>query len=611
MAKSTSHPSEQVLRLIDAALDLQQAGEGAHALEVLSRAQEQAPDYAPIPLLIGLAHRGAGRLGEAEESLRQAIELDSEQAEAIQSLGLLLASQARPSEAVQLLKRHAELKPDDPITLKALGAELARLGRQEEAVRLLEDAWRKTQSAEVGITYGRYLIRVGQREQAEQVLCRVAEATPEPRPLVEWAYALVLLERHEEALQILHRIVAIAPSFDRAWRGMSGCHLALGQRSKALETAERALAIDDRHYRNWLAKTNALLGLGRYAEMLEAAQSGIECVPPGDAEARPVLQELQLRLAEALLQLNRMDEALVQLDELRHQFPTVERFTRIHASVLNSLGRPGDALRVLDEAREAGLPVDGTLAPLRYETLHLSGKPEEAWTFVRPMLTTQTESRLRVLGDVGLSLYVEGRIKAARAVFEQLHTFAPDVSRFACNLGFILTGEGELPDAEQCFLRALEMPDSTELRPLLLANLGYSYLIQDDHPRADEYLQQATSLATGEEEAILRVAYWHEGQVVPGCTPHPTRFLPVRMAANANLVTLALAQGQIEEAEVLARQIVEEVSDDPLGYEMLGWVLHAEGKFDETRKAWEQGLGRAEDPEEREALAQWLESLTE
>jgi len=599
-----------VLKLIDAALDLQQAGEGPYALEVLLRAQEQAPDYAPISLLMGLIHRDAGRLEEAEASLHRAIELDSEQAEAIQSLGLLLASQARSPEAVQLLKRHAELQPDNSITLKALGTELARLGRQEEAVRLLEEAWRKTHSTEVGITYGRYLIRVRQWEQAEQVLRQVAQAEPEPKPLVERAYAMVLLEQHEEALQVLHQIVAIAPAFDRAWRGMSGCYLALGQRSKALETAKRALAIDDRHYRNWLAKANALLGLGRYSEMLRAAQRGIECVSPDDAEAMPVLQELGLRQVEALLQLGRTDEALAQLDELRHRFPTVERLTRTHILVLNNLERPEETLRVLDETREASLPMEGSLAPLRYEALHLMGKPDEAWAFIRPLLATHVENRLHVLGNVGLSLYVREKIAVARAVFEQLQAFAPDVPRFACNLGFILTGEGELLDAEQCFLRALEMPDSAELRSLVSANLGYLYLVQGDYPKADEHLQRAASLATGEEEAILRVAYWREGQVVSGYTPHPTRFLPVRIAANANLVTLALAQGQTDKAEELAQQIIGEEPDLSLGYAVLGSALLARNLPGETQQAWEQALEHAEEPEEQETLTQWLEKLS-
>jgi tetratricopeptide (TPR) repeat protein len=567
------------------------------------------PDYAPLSLLIGLAYRDAGRLEEAETSLRRAIELDPEQAEAIQSLGLLLASQGRSPEAVQLLKRHAELEPANPITLKALGAELISLGREEEAIRLLEAAWEKSQTTEAGITYGRFLIRIGQVERAEMVLRQLAEAMPNPKPLMEWAYALVLLEHLEEALQVLHRILDIDPSFDRAWRGMSVCYLGLGQFSKALEAAERALAIDGCHYRNWLSKANALLKLGHYTEMLESAHKGVKCVPPEDPEAMPVLQELQLREIEALFNLRRMDEALEHLDRLRRQFPTDERFAYMQISTLNSFGRSEDALRVLEEAREAGLSMDGNLAPLYYETLHLLRRANEAKAFIEPMLVTHTEQRLNVLAEIGISLYMRGQVNAATAVFEQLRAFAPDVARFISNLGFILVGEGKLAEAEQCFLQALETPDSDEWRHIVLANLGYLYLVQDNLIRTEECLREAASLATEEDQAILRVAYWHDGKVLPDELAHPSVLMPVRAGAHANLVTLALAQGQMKEAATLARQMIKEDPSAPWGQKMLGLVLRTKGDFDKARQAWESALRYAASPEEARVIERWLEDL--
>jgi tetratricopeptide (TPR) repeat protein len=603
----TSSPDERVLRLIDAALELQEAGEFTRALEILRDAQSQAPDYAPIHVLMGLTYRQSGKLEEATASLQQATELDPDQPEAIQSLGLLLATQRRSREAVKWLKRHAELQPRDSVTLKALGAELARLGRQDEGEHILGQAWRETQDTEVGITYGRYLIRIGRWEQAEKVLRQVAETTPQPKPLVEWAYAQVLLERCEEALQVLQQILEIDPSFDRAWRGVSTCNTSLGQFAEALEAANRALAIDDKHCRNWLAKANALMSLGRHAEVLEAAQTGAKYVPPDDAEARPVLLELRLREVEALFQLESTDEALAYLEELKSQFPTEERFVHLHVSVLYHLERWEDVLHVLDGARDAGLPLYENLAPLRYEVLHILDRAEEAWGFIQPMVASQKE-QLQALGDVGVSLYVKGKIRAARAVFEQLHTFAPEVGRFACNLGFILTGEGEPPEAEARFLRALEAPDSQEIRPLVLVNLGHLYLIQSEYGKAKTLLEQAASLA-GDEGAILRIAYWQEDRVVSDELAYPPRSLPVQTAANANLVTLALAQGQTKEAETVAKQMISDSPDSPWGYEMLGWVRRTEGKYAEARVAWESAFQGVTRSQEQEVIEGWLQSL--
>jgi tetratricopeptide (TPR) repeat protein len=605
-----STPSEKVLRLMDAALDLQRAGERARALEILEQVQEQAPDYAPLHLLIGLAYRDAGQLEEAEAGLRRAIELDPEQTEAIQSLGLLLATQGRSTDAVKWLKRRAELQPYDSVTLKALGAQMARLDRQEEAVKLLEEAWKNTESVEVGITYGRYLIRIRQWELAEEVLHQVADTAPQPKPLVEWAYALVLLERHQDALKVLQQILEIDPSFDRAWRGVSTCYLNLGQLSEALEAAERALAVDDRHCRNWLAKANALLKLERYTELLEAARIGAECVPSDDTEARPVLQELRLREVEGLFSLDRPDEALAHLGQLRRQLPTEERLTQFQVQMLKELGRPEQALNVLDEAHEAGVRLDGALAPLRYETLHLLNRPNEAWDFIQPLLATQTEHRLDVLGNIGVSFYTQGRVQAAQSVFEQLSEFAPQLSRFACNLGFILTGEGKLSEAERHLLRALDLPDNEDTSPLVLANLGYLYLIQGDYTKAEASLQQAASLAAEQQEGILRIAYWQDGQVVPDFTPHPTYWILVRAAAQANQVTLAMAGHQIEEAEALARKMVQANPDASWGYKMLGWVLCTESKVDEARNAWESALHYVTVSQEKGIIEQWLKGLS-
>jgi tetratricopeptide (TPR) repeat protein len=604
----TSSPSDRILHLIDAALDLQQAGKPDRALEFLQEAQVQAPDYALVHLLMGLAYRDVGQVEEAVNSLRRAVELDPQQPEALQSLGLLLVTQGRPQEAIKWLRQHAELQPEDAVTLRALGIALARLGRPEEGIHLLAKAWHETQSAQVGIVYGRYLIRIQKWAEAEEVLRQVAEAASEPKPLVEWAYALVLLERYQEALQVLQRIVDMAPDFDRAWRGISTCYTNLGQFNEALEAAKHALAIDDRHARNWLAKANALMGLEHYAEVLEAARTGIECVPPQDPEARPVLHELHMRQVEALFQLKPADEVLNHLEELRHEFPAEERFVQIQVSVLRDLGRGEDALRVLDEACQENTALRESLAPLRYEILHLLGRPDEAWDFIQPMVESRKE-RLQVLGDIGTSLYAGGAVEAARTVFEQLHSVAPDVARFACNLGFILTGEGRLLEAEANLLRALEATDSEDIRALVLANLGYLYLIQHNFARSDESLCQAVYLATEEERAIVRIAYWQAGEVLPDFVPHPTRWLPVKTAAEANRVTLALAQGEPEEAENLAHQMAREAPDEPWGYAMLGWVMRDRERFDEARQAWGAALHRAANPQDQEAIERWLQFL--
>lgn len=576
---------ERVLRLVNAALSLQQAGEAAKAMEILQKAEAQAPNYAPLQLLIGLAYRDMGKWDEAEQRLRLAIRLDPEMAPAYQALGLLLLDQKRTAEAAEFLKRHAELDPSNVATLTALTNALLKLRRRGEATKLLQSAWKKTRNTDVGIILGRYLIRIGQTERAERVLREVAEGATRPKPLAEWAYALVLLNQYEKATAVLQRAIQMDPNFDRAWRGLTDCLIPLGRYEEALRAADQALEIDDQHCRNWLAKSNALLSLGRPAEALEAALTGIRYVPPEDPEAVPVWIELRLREAECLLDLGRVDEALDRLEELRRRFPRTERFILTHFYVLRDLQRYPDMLRVLDEAVAAGLPSTGGLAPLRYETLHLLGRAEEAWEFIRPLLEKGPPQRPQILCDIGVALYREGHIAAARSIFEQLHYFAPKNARFACNLGFVLTGEtGDYTDATRLMHQALEMANS-EYRPTILANLGYLYLVQGGYAQAEDYLCQALAQATPEDEAILRIAYWHQGRVVPDPVSHPTQFRPISLVVKANLVTLRMAQGRLIEAEALARQMIEQFPHSPEGYEMLVSVLCALGREGEAEQA--------------------------
>lgn len=613
MTGSNSSPSERTLKLIDAALNLQQAGEAEQALQILLKAQDLAPEYAPVALLIGLAHRDAGRVEEAEESLRRAIDLDRENEDALQSLGLLLARESRSSEAVALLKRHAELRPGETITLMALASELTRLRRHDEAIRHYEQAWRKTQDSEIGVAFGRYLIRIQEWTRAEEVLRQAASAAPEPTPLAEWAYSLVLLGKHDEAVPILARILQIDPSFDRAWRGTSSCYLTLGQLPQALEAAERALAINVHHYRNWLTKADALLGLGQFREAMEAAEQGKRLIDPDDEEARPVLCELWAQGFYALVGLKQTDSALEYLHDARDCFPTEERFVRYQASYLAGGGEFEAALRVLDEAQQAGVPASSNLVPLRFEVLHALGRPDDAWAVVESQLGVYQERRLDLLAMRGVSLYARGFAEPGRAVFEQLHSFAPSSARFSSTLGFMLLGEGSLAEAKRLFQKSLDAPDGEAWQPLVLANLGYMGLIEGEFESAQQTLDDVASMIRESPDldvpAALHVAYWVDGSICPDPVTHPITFQPISVSVRANLVALNLADGQADDAEALAREIIEEAPGLSLGHAVVGTVLFAQGLPDEARRAWRQARDLPGDPDEQQALSRWLDLL--
>lgn len=604
-AKSSSQ--ERAASLVDAALALQQAGDRDAALEILTRAQTLAPDYASIHMLIGLIYQEQARWEEAEARFHRVLELEPDNPDALQSLGLLLLKQGRADDGLAMLRRHLALKPADPTTLKAIAGELLGRKQRDEAVQLYDQAWQATHREEVGLSYGRLLLRVGRPEQAEQILRDVVDEAPTPLHLLELGRALLVRGRGGEAAEILARASALDPNSVPILGVLSGAYLMSMQLPEALETAERLLALDSEDCRNWLTKANALFMLGRYEEVLEATHRGSSCI---SAEVAPKTPEyLLLMQGQALEALGRLTAAQEVFAAARTRFPPGEEALQREVRVLNHLNRPAEVLRLLEEAEATDARSTSKSAPARFEALHRLGRHDDAWSLILPLLEDQTEMRLNTLGEVGLTLYREGRPATARAVFEQLVRFAPNLPRFRTNLGFILTGEGELAEAERMYVHALQQNTEPDLRVLILVDLGYLYLIQRDRDRADVSLTEALSLGKPDNSAILRVAYWRDGAVHPDAVAHPTESVPVRAAVLANQVALTLAGNQMAEAEELANQVTTEFPDFAQGFLVAGCERFAAGDKRAARQYWQQAVERSHDAQQREAVAAWLAEL--
>lgn len=148
------------------------------------------------------------------------------------------------------------------------------------------------------------------------------------------------------------------------------------------------------------------------------------------------------------------------------------------------------------------------------------------------------------------------------------------------------------------------------MRAVILANLGYLCLVRQDIACAGQHLAEALAAADKNLSAILRVASWQDGKVQPSELAHPRDFIPVRQAASANLVTAALAEGHVDDAERLAGKMLEEAPESPWGYRMVGWVALAKGDSPGAQAMWRQGMKLTKGTEERQVLEHLLETLT-
>jgi tetratricopeptide (TPR) repeat protein len=609
--KETGSTHSRVLKLIDAALSLQQAGEWAQSNTILHKAGDFDPGYAPTQLLLGINHQALGNVEAAERCLRQALRLDPDYGEAHQTLGLLLADQGRLEEAIPLLRTRWAQDPGNPHVLEALSSALLQVGEEVDAIRVLRKAWEQTQAEEPGVLYGRFLIQLGRLEEAETVLREVEATCPCPRTMAELSLVLLLQNRDEEAADVLEQAIELDPTFDRAWRGLAGCYDRLGKHQRALEAAEQALRLDAEHCRNWLVKAGALLSLEQYEEALDAARHGMTFVDPEDEETRAVLFQLYEQEMIALVHLERFDEALHRLAENQQRFPARQRFAEVRARLLLFNERYGDALAVVETAEAHGV----IMLPMKYYLLHLLGRVDEAWACIQPDLEGAApdvlDRRLDVLSKMAFEAYGRGEFDAAYTILAQLQSFAPDDPRLLNNLGFMLIGRGDLALAERYLTRVVQLTGSEDWTIIAALNLAYLYLIQRCDPEAEQALDTAkASLAHHPDtDSIARIAYWHNGEVIPEYTAYPFELYPCQLSIWANRAALCLARGDEAEAEALAHQLVEDTSGISLGYRVLGWVLRAEERPEAARRAWQHARERAEHPEEKEILTTWLDDL--
>ena len=154
--------------------------------------------------------------------------------------------------------------------------------------------------------------------------------------------------------------------------------------------------------------------------------------------------------------------------------------------------------------------------------MHCLDRPNEAWQTIRPQLNEDREFRIDLLATIGFEVYAQGKTDCARTIFEQLSEFAPDISRLQSNLAFILIGDGDIARAEACLQQVLDAQSESKFDAVALSNLGYLQLLQGNIDQAQQIFERAfQTVENPDDSAILRVAYYKAGQIMPEYFPYP------------------------------------------------------------------------------------------
>ncbi|MGQ7843924.1 tetratricopeptide repeat protein [Granulosicoccus sp. 3-233] len=158
---------------------LQNAGQAAEAVSVLTTGLERYPDDADLLYSRALAADAAGDKSLLESDLEALIAAEPDNAHALNALGYHFAdANIELERAEELLVKANRLLPDDPAIMDSLGWLRYRQGRFSEAIELLESAYQLFPDPEIAAHLGEVLWLNGNEQEARSFVDKALASSP-------------------------------------------------------------------------------------------------------------------------------------------------------------------------------------------------------------------------------------------------------------------------------------------------------------------------------------------------------------------------------------------------------------------------------------------------
>ena len=287
--------------LIDAYLNLgkllTKTGEATQAVLCYQEGLKHNPQNYQLYFNLGLSFSQQSNWQSAINCYRQALQIKSDSWEAIHNLGAALSHQHLWSEAIAVYLRAIKLKPDVPWSYNDLGLVLLQSNRAEEAVTVFRKAISlKADFAGAHCNLGDALTKVGQWRSAASAYQAAAEIQAD-LPYLHQKLGHVLFRQSERdrqtALKYFMEAIAQDPS--------------------QINNYHQALAIDKNNLELYLKLGNALIEQNNLDEAIIAYQMAVQ-LQPRNVEAT-------IRLTNALME-KHPETDVKKLVERLISFPT-------------------------------------------------------------------------------------------------------------------------------------------------------------------------------------------------------------------------------------------------------------------------------------------------
>ncbi len=484
------------------------------------------------------------RMDEAVATLEQGIEKAEDPLEIIYLLARMYRERGDTDKADELALRATQEKPDDPAPFLVLSAYRGQVGDLEGALEAAEKAVAVTTDdnpaadlrvAEIELEMGFRNDEPARVERGREIAERVlAEDPTNAAALFVKAKLDIAEKRLDEAVTVMRKAIDLRPDWAKA-HFLLGTALSLtGERTAARTELARALELDASilEARRLLVDVHAALGEHEYA--VEEGRRYLE--------QRPDAAKTRIRVAQSLVILGRVEEALREVQSI----PEEERDVDVNYAI----GRIHLGRQENDEAR-------------KYLSLALEQRPGHA-------------DILRSLLDLDRR---EGRLDESVARIGKAAEDLPDDAQIQQLVGTLSLMKGDGAAAETAFKRAIE------LDPELVSTYRHLAQFYAATGRTSETIQTyESSLEVRPNQPqihhFLGVLYEFGGQPQKAIEHYESaiRYEPNLGEAKNNLAYMYAEKGEnLDRALDLAQEAKALMPDNPNTADTLGWVLYRRG----------------------------------
>ena len=505
---------------------------------------------------------------ESLEAFEKALICDPEASYVEKKIPVLMVKLGRLEEAVAWLKNYITLHPADTSQHLLLAHLSIQQQDREEAIRLyLEVLEQEPDNEGILLRLGILYSQQEKPEEAEKIFLQLIENNPEAYLAhLYLARLLLMTERLEEAAASYDAALQLNWSPELLFE-IIDLHAGQGNFTRALQLYDEILDQDPNNERAQLGRIQSLLSLERdedaLVELREIRSTSEDSVP------------LDMAIAKILLRLDRIDEARSLLVTLQDGTAAAE------ANYLLGLiaYQQGESLKAIQYLGKIE-PGDNDYAEGIYLQVRIFRKlqdRESALVLLQGAIDN-SEGRHPLFYALLSSLYQESdQTDIARDILVAGNAAFPENDLLLYEYARLLERSNRHDEAMELMMEVLELKED---HAEALNFIGYSWADRNINlEKAYDYIMKALSLEP--ESGYIR----------------------------DSLGWVQFRLGNLEEAREELLKALELEPEDPHIYEHLGDVFTALEMFDEAREAYSHGLEMFEAADEKARIRQKLDEL--